>query len=545
MNIIGVGGSSHDFSVCLMVDGKITYAIEDERITRIKHSLDMDEASIRQCSALTYCLEAGKLRLEDVDLIVGNDAIDRRYLHPFQRHRNKLQLINHHLAHAASAFYPSPFENSAILVIDGVGSLIDAENGLNESMTFYHGIGREIHEIKKISGRAYSKSPVVKAENSIGLFYDILSWGLGFYQLNQGKTMGLAPYGTAKYVDYFSRFYAMNDEGNYQQTEKQYQEMTKFIRHTLVPVGDGEAKFQEMADIAFAGQYHLEQVIIQAARYLYEKTKSPNLCLAGGVALNSVANYKILEQTPFENIFIQPAAGDNGTAIGSALYGCYQIQNMPRIMEGTKFSPYLGVEYTDQHIADILDEYKDRVSVVKPDDIYPATAKLLAEGKIIGWFQGRSEIGPRALGNRSILANPRLKQMKDTINARIKHREAFRPFAPVVLEEYQTQYFRMQHPSYYMLLVPGIHSEKQEEIPAVTHVDGTGRVQTVSRELNPILHHLLSAFHEETGTPILLNTSFNDNGEPIIESPRDAMECFLKIDLDHLIINGYILTKRT
>jgi carbamoyltransferase len=305
-----------------------------------------------------------------------------------------------------------------------------------------------------------------------------------------------------------------------------------------------ELLFEEMANIAYAGQYHLEQILLACANFLYRKTKSKNLCIAGGVALNSVANYKILENTHFENIFIQPAAGDAGTSIGAALYGYYHIMDQPMPSTKEKFSPYLGKNYSKQSIEQAIGLYKEKLLIVKPEHLFKETAKILSEGKIIGWFQGKSEIGPRALGNRSILADARNKDMKDSINSRIKHREAFRPFAPLVLENKQADYFSTDHPSYYMLLVPYIHEAKRDEVPSITHVDGTGRVQTVSETMNPVLHDLLSAFYDLTGTPILLNTSFNDNGEPIVETPTDAIECFLNIDLDYLIMDDYILSKK-
>ncbi|WP_325050170.1 carbamoyltransferase C-terminal domain-containing protein [Cohnella faecalis] len=231
-------------------------------------------------------------------------------------------------------------------------------------------------------------------------------------------------------------------------------------------------------------------------------------------------------------------------AIGSALFGYHNILNQPRAAKGQIFSPYLGKEYSEDSIEAELNKYCDRLHVEKLENVVETTARLISEGNIIGWFQGRSEIGPRALGNRSILADPRRAEMKDIINSRIKHREAFRPFAPIVLEEQQEQYFFMRHPSYYMMFVPYIEPDKRKQIPAVTHVDGTGRLQTVSKQLNPKLHNLLTAFYDRTGVPVLLNTSFNDNGEPIIESPSDAIRCFLNIDLDYLVIHDFIVSKR-
>lgn len=539
MNILGIGGSSHDFSACIWVNDQLKYAIEDERLTRVKHSLGLD-IDVHGCQAVDYCLAAAGVTIDEVDLIIGNDVVNRKYYRPFHR---SIKLINHHLAHAASAFYPSAFDEAAILIVDGAGSAIGQE-GINETITYYYGKNTEIQELKKVTGQMKWKEDYSSVENSVGYFYDVLSHGIGFFNLENGKTMGLAPYGTPKYVDEFKRFFTMDDEGNFTQTKEHIREMKKFIRHTIALLEDQEAIFQEKADIAFAGQYHLEQIMIKACRYLYSKTKTKHLCLAGGVALNSVANYKILEQTPFEQLFIQPAAGDAGTSIGSALYGYHELMQQPRVSSTSFFSPYLGVEYSEQQMEETIRTYQERLRVRRLERTDQETASLIAEGNIIGWFQGCSEIGPRALGNRSILADPRRKDMKDTINARIKHREPFRPFAPIVLEEKQHEYFSMHHPSYYMLLVPYVLENKRALVPSITHTDGTGRVQTVSRQLNPKLHQLLTAFDELTGVPVLLNTSFNDNGEPIVESPADAIECFLKIDLDYLIIGDYLLSKR-
>ncbi|UNK18932.1 hypothetical protein MNQ98_02470 [Paenibacillus sp. N3/727] len=537
MNILALGGSSHDFSTCLMLDGKMAVAIEEERITRIKHSLDLDVKSSGNQAAL-YCLQSQGLTLSEIDLIIGNDIMDRNYYKPY---RDRMILMNHHLAHASSAFYPSPFEEAAILVVDGAGSEI---GGLNETTTYYYGKGTEIQELLKLTGKMEWNQVLSPVENSMGYFYDVLSNGIGFHKLTNGKTMGLAPYGSTTYVKEFERFYTMDDEGKFIQSKAHIQAMKIFIRHTVGVIRDEEKRFQAKADIAYAGQYHLERAMIKACRYLHARTRSRHLCLAGGVALNSVANYKILEETPFEHIFVQPAAGDAGTAIGSAYYGYHVTMNQPRGDVSVPFSPYLGRTFDAEDYEIALQQFAEHITVESLDDLYGSVASILDQGEIIGWFQDRSEIGPRALGNRSILADARRKDMKDLINSRIKHREAFRPFAPIVLEEEQTKYFAMDHPSYYMLLVPNILEEKRSEVPSITHADGTGRVQTVSKQINPKLHRLLSSFQRLTGTPILLNTSFNDNGEPIVETPVDAIRCFLNIDLDGLVLDKWLIRKK-
>lgn len=543
MKILGLGGSSHDFSACLLIDGEIKYAIEEERISRIKHSLDVGNKLFR-CRAVDYLLEAASLSIDDIDHIVGNDIIDPRY---YIKYNHRINLINHHLAHAASAFYCSPFEEAAILVIDGFGSAIDNMGEEYETITYYVGKKTEISELKKIAGSVSRKELYPSFQNSLGAFYLAITRAIGFEFLQEGKTMGLSAYGKDTYVDEFKSCYMCDSEGGFIFTEAQKEAMIAIIKEKISKAKNQDEEFQIKADIAYAGQYHLENVFVKVCNYLYKITGLKNICLAGGVALNSVANFKIIEKTPFEHIFVQAAAGDNGTSIGSALYAYYNIFNdkeTVRQCDKSIFTPYLGKKYEENSIKEVLNKYGDRIEIISTEDILRDTAELLAQGKILGFFNGRSEIGPRALGNRSILANPRIEGMKDTINARIKHREPFRPFAPIVLEERQEDYFHLKNESYYMLLVPPILKEKQQEIPSVTHVDGSGRVQTVSNKLNPKLHSLLTIFNEITGTPILLNTSFNDNGEPIVESPEDAIKCFLNIDLDYLVLEEYLLKKR-
>ncbi|MBB6729982.1 carbamoyltransferase [Cohnella zeiphila] len=545
MNVLGLGGSMHDFSACLVSDGTIRFAVEDERLSRIKHSDGLDAAALASGLAARYCLDAAGLSAEDVDLFVGNDILDPRYGRSLARAGIPVRAINHHLAHAASAFYPSDFEEAAILVVDGSGSLIDPEQGLNETVTFYCGENANIRELRKDAGKAVQVSPYPKVQDSVGGLYTTVTEALGFKRFDEGKTMGLAAYGTDRYVRDFYDFYELTEDGRFRCDERHARRRTLFELRLLRPSRGADELFQIKADIAYALQFHLERILVAFCDYLHRATGSRNLCLAGGVALNSVANRIVLERTPFERLFVQPAASDNGTAIGSALYGWHSLLGQPRDAASLpSFNPYLGREYDDADVEQALAPFRDRLDIVRPDDICKETARLLSEGRIVGWFQGRSEIGPRSLGNRSILADPRRAGMKDVINARIKHREPFRPFAPIVPEEDQEQYFELSHPSYYMLLVPKVREDKHSVIPAVTHRDGTGRVQTVSAALNPKLHKLTNDFRKLTGVPVLLNTSFNDNGEPIVESPADAVACFLKIDLDHLVLHDFLLSKK-
>ncbi|MGG0888877.1 carbamoyltransferase family protein [Cytobacillus horneckiae] len=542
MYVLGIGGSEHDFSATLIKDGEILCSIEDERLTRSKYSLQKDLSITplaKEWRSIQYCLDQADITLNEIDCFFGNDLMNKDYIPQLPK---QIVMLNHHLTHAASTYYTSPYNDAAILVVDGIGTLIDSSSNTHETISLYKGTNNEIKDIGKVHGSGI-ENPVsgwTLFENSIGRFYYRVTAEIGFGFLEEGKTMGLAPYGKETYVGDFKRFYSI-DGYIFRQSHEQKLEMVVYIRNVLKNTKD---RFQTTADLAYAVQHHLEQIMISICNALYDITQSKNLCLAGGVALNSVANLKVLENTPFENIYVQPASGDAGTSIGAALYGFHVLNNKPREDLNNLFSPYLGKNYSEREMLDSLDKHGNLINIEKPDDYVDAVAKLLTKGSIIAWFNGRSEIGPRALGNRSILVDPRRKDMKDILNKRVKHREGFRPFAPIVLEEYQTEYFELEHPSYYMLLVPKIKIDKQDKIPAVTHADGTGRVQTVSNKLNPQLHALVSSFYKQTGVPVLLNTSFNDNGEPIVESPEDALNCFLKTDIDYLVINGFIISKK-
>lgn len=542
MYVLGIGGSEHDFSATLIKDGEILCSIEDERLTRSKYSLQKDLSITplaKEWRSIQYCLDQADITLNEIDCFFGNDLMNKDYIPQLPK---QIVMLNHHLTHAASTYYTSPYNDAAILVVDGIGTLIDSSSNTHETISLYKGTNNEIKDIGKVHGSGI-ENPVsgwTLFENSIGRFYYRVSAEIGFGFLEEGKTMGLAPYGKETYVGDFKRFYSI-DGYIFRQSHEQKLEMVVYIRNVLKNTKD---RFHTTADLAYAVQHHLEQIMISICNALYDITQSKNLCLAGGVALNSVANLKVLENTPFENIYVQPASGDAGTSIGATLYGFHVLNNKPREDLNNLFSPYLGKNYSEREMLDSLDKHGNLINIEKPDDYVDAVAKLLTKGSIIAWFNGRSEIGPRALGNRSILVDPRRKDMKDILNKRVKHREGFRPFAPIVLEEYQTEYFELEHPSYYMLLVPKIKIDKQDKIPAVTHADGTGRVQTVSNKLNPQLHALVSSFYKQTGVPVLLNTSFNDNGEPIVESPEDALNCFLKTDIDYLVINGFIISKK-
>ncbi|MGE6575985.1 carbamoyltransferase family protein [Paenibacillus xylanexedens] len=549
MRVLGIGGSIHDYSVCLVEDGQITFSIEEERVTRVKHAFGLGPRLHRNLAS-DYVLSAAGIQDGDVDLIIGNDFLNEVYYLKYKD--REPHLINHHLAHAASTYYSSNFEEAAILVMDGGGSSFLLNDILyGETISFYRGHGKEITEIKKIKGKI-TKNPKKDLdsafEDSLGFLYSITSECIGFISskgfAEPGKTMGLAPYGTPTYIDRFGEFFSFTEEGDFRQTRQQQDQMAEFIMNTLASSQSEQEQQQRKADFAYAAQYYTEKIIIALCNFLYQKTKCNRLCLAGGVALNSVANYKILQHTPFKEVFVIPATGDNGTAIGAAMYGYYHILNQSRNVSSELFNPYLGVAYDTNTVLNSLKKYEDKIKWKEVENVYRDAARLLADGNIIGWFQGRSEIGPRALGNRSILADPRDKGMKDKINSKVKHREAFRPFAPIILEEKQSEYFSTTHPSYYMLFVPEVLQSKRDEIPAVTHVDGTGRLQTVTRQLNMELYSVVEEFYRQTGTPVLLNTSFNDNGEPIVETPEDAICCFLNTGLDMLFIHNFLISRK-
>jgi carbamoyltransferase len=354
--------------------------------------------------------------------------------------------------------------------------------------------------------------------------------------------MGLAPYGSERFVDELASLYTLRD-GEFRQSGSQQRSLVALIADQLSRAGDGQATEEICADFAFAVQANTERIMVELARWLHERTGEKALCLAGGVALNSVANFKILEQTPFEEIYIIPAAGDQGTAIGAALHGYYAVAGNPWTPSAAPFSPYLGRDYDTGEIDAAVAPYLDQVRVERTDRVFEQTAEDLANGLVVGWFQGGSEIGPRALGNRSIFADPRDPGMKDRINAKVKHREPFRPFAPVVTRSRQAQFFSSAVPAPYMLLVPQVRQSARSLIPAVTHVDGSARLQTASPELNPRLCALLDAFDRRSGIPVLLNTSFNDHEEPIVETPADAVRCFLRTEMDRLVLGDLLVRK--
>ncbi|MDO6450014.1 carbamoyltransferase C-terminal domain-containing protein [Oceanobacillus profundus] len=541
MKILGLGGSGHSFSACIIENGKIISAIEEERLNRIKHSLftrDTSNIKLARNKAANYCLQSSGYHINEIDIITSNDIIDPRYTAKFH---DKTIFFNHHLTHASSAYFTSPFKDAAILVVDGNGSYFGENNNKYETITLYTGKENKIHKLSSTYGTTdTNESFEFHPHNSIGGFYRAVTEGIGFHFLQDGKTMGLSSYGCEKYVKLFYKFYHL-DKGYFLQSRSDLNRLKNFIKEELATT---DQPLQTKADFAFAVQYHTEEILIKLACRLYEQTRSPNLCFSGGVALNSVANTRLLNETPFENIYIFPVSSDSGCSIGSALYLYYS--KLGNIWEPAKtpFSPFLGKEYSKDDIQHAIKLFQDQISVNYTEDIDQITSRKLSEGNIVGWFQGRSEIGPRALGNRSILADPRQIKNRYKLNLLIKKREVFRPFAPAVMAEYQDQYFDSNVHSPYMLNVFPIKKEKVNQLPAVSHVDKTARVQTVIKSIHPKFYNLLNSFYSITQIPVLLNTSFNTNGQPIIETPAEAIKSFLELNLDYLVIDKFVIKKR-
>jgi len=441
----------------------------------------------------------------------------------------RIDYVTHHLCHAAAAFYPSPFEEAAILTVDGYGEDSSALMGRARD-------GR-IEVLKEI-----------RFPHSLGSFYAAVTQYLGFRPNNgEGKVMALAAFEPPARADDFREIIRLKPDGEFETDLTcfdYYREAPRRYTRTFVERFGPERRPDEPLEkrhfeIAASAQLVLEETMLHMARYVYERTGCPNLAMSGGVLLNSVANERIVRETPFEAVFIQPAAGDAGTSLGAALYVQHMIAgSAPRHVMGHDF---LGPEYDEAAIQHAL--ALAGVTPSRPDDICEAVADLLAAGRIVGWFQGRMEFGPRALGGRSILADPRGTDTKDRLNARVKRREPFRPFAPAVLLERCGDYFDSAAAAPFMLRVYGTREDRAAEIPAVVHVDGSARVQTVDRRQNPLFHRLIEAFERRTSMPMVLNTSFNIRGEPIVCSPDDALRCFFATAMDDLALGPYLVGK--
>ncbi|MBI1851152.1 MAG: carbamoyltransferase [Planctomycetes bacterium] len=561
MLIIGISCFYHDAAAAIVKDGVLIAAAEEERFTRKKHTADFPTLAVK------YCLEAAGATIEEVDHIafyekpfVKFDRILTTVLAEWPLSYNSFiramplwlksrlwmkktirkelgtekDIIfgDHHLAHAASAFLVSPFDRAVILTLDGVGEWTTTTRGYGE--------GIDIHLEDEI-----------QFPHSIGLFYSALTAYLGF-EVNDAewKVMGLAPYGKPTMVDKFEKLVQLRDDGSFrldlqyfahhhsakQMINSRYERLMG--RPRRVPESELETFHH---DVAHSGQKMTEKLILNLARSAYEKYRIPNLCIAGGVGLNSVANWKILKETPFEKLFVQPAAGDDGGALGVAFWVWNCLLHQPRRF--TMTNAYFGPAYENGQISGFLKSAGIRARELSREELVAETAKRIRADRVIGWFQGRMEFGPRALGSRSILANPMNPNMKDIINAKVKFRERFRPFAPSVLREEVSHYFDLDDDSPYMLLVPKVKNEKRDLLPAITHEDGTGRVQTVTKADNPLYYDLIREFQKLTGVPVVVNTSFNVRGEPIVCTPEDAYNCFKKSGIDVLVLGNYILDK--
>jgi len=563
MNILGISAFYHDSAACLIQDGCIVAAAQEERFTRKKHDFDFPQ------HAISYCLKEGKISQEDIDYIAFYEkpfikferildtyvafapfgilsylkAIplwvkERLWMKGLIQHKlnNKAKILftEHHLSHAASAFYPSPFDEAAILTSDGVGEWSTATCGVGK------GSDVEIWE-------------ELKFPHSLGLLYSAFTYYTGF-KVNSGeyKLMGLAPYGEPKYVDtILNNLIDLKEDGSFKLNMKYFDYCTglKMINKRFsslfgVPPRKPETKMQKVyMDIARSIQYVTEEIMLRMTRHLYKITQEKNLCLAGGVALNCVANGRILRETPFERIWIQPGAGDAGGALGAALYVWHKYLGNKRIPKPTdsQSGSFLGPEFTNEQIKGFLNENDIPYQELEHVNVPEITADLLDKGNVVGWFQGRMEFGPRALGTRSILGDARVKEMQSVMNLKIKFRESFRPFAPSALQGKQAEYFELEKESPYMLLVAPV---KRSDIPAVTHVDNSARVQTVSSDTNPLYYKLIKAFYEKTSCPVIINTSFNIRGEPIVCTPEDAYNCFINTGMDYLVIGDFLLDKK-
>ena len=566
MNILGINHYFHDSSACIMVDGELIVALEEERFNRDKHTRAFPALAIEEC------LKIAGLAPSDIDHVAVSIKPTHRWatktLYALRRPHKALPFIKHELVqgyfkqqrfrhwmkdtfgknqpmvhqlqhpvtHAAGSYYASPYANAAILSLDGSGEWACAWTG--------HGKGDEI--------TCFSESDF---PNSLGSVYEAVTEFCGFKpNYDEGKTMGLAPLGDAtQYIDAARKVVTVNDQGlinvdlsyfSYQYWG--YRRCSPLFYQTFGEPRPFNGEFKDHhQDVAAAFQQVLEECALKLARQLKEKTNAAHLVIAGGVALNSVMNGRLLREAGFDDVYIMPAAGDNGTSIGAAYTVYHQVLGKPRIDLPTNahMNPYIGNAYTDEEIEADLKRFK--LTYTKSDDIATDAADLLERGNIIGWFQDRMEIGPRALGSRSILANPAFPDMKRKINSEVKFREAYRPFAPSATVEGAAEFFDIEVEAPFMLKVCQVKENKQDILPAITHVDGSARIQTVRADKHPSYHALIQELGNRTNVPVVLNTSFNIQGEPVVESPRDAIRCFYSTGLDALCIGSFVITKES
>jgi carbamoyltransferase len=591
--ILGISAYYHDSAAALLCDGDIACAAQEERFTRKKH----DAAFPKQ--AIAWCLDKAGVQLDQVEHVVFYDkplvkferlletylATAPKGLRSFamsmpiwlkeklylkkvlkqelaalgrldEKSLPPLRFAEHHQSHAASAFFPSPFDRAAVLCMDGVGEWATTSAWLGE-------------------GNRLTPQWEIDFPHSLGLLYSAFTYFTGF-KVNSGeyKLMGLAPYGEPRYVKVIlDRLLDLKADGTFR-LDMDFFDYATGLRMTndrFAGLFDGPARTPESPvtqremDLAASIQHVTEEVVLRLGQTVHRELGVKNLCLAGGVALNCVANGRLLREGPFEGLWIQPAAGDAGGALGAALALWHEFLDRPREVDGCDRmrGAYLGPWFDPAEVASVLEDLGAVYTRLEEADLHSRVAQLLEDGQVVDWFQGPMEFGPRALGGRSILGDPRSTRMQSTMNLKIKYRESFRPFAPAVLAEHVGEWFELWTPSPYMLLVAGVREAKRKkmleheeslfgieklniprsEIPAVTHVDYTARIQTVHQQTNPRFHALISAFHERTGCPVLVNTSFNVRGEPIVGSPEDAYRCFMRTEMDALVIENCLLLK--
>ncbi len=587
MNILGISAFYHDSAACLVQDGRIVCAAQEERFTRKKHDSSFPKNAIR------FCLEYSGLEGKDLDYVAFYDKTFIKFERILNTHMayaprgissflkampmwmkqklwtkglirselkytGKIIFPEHHESHAASAFFPSPFQEAAFLTVDGVG----------EWATASYGFGKD----NKIRILAEIHFP-----HSLGLLYSAFTYYTGF-KVNSGeyKMMGLAPYGEPRYKDLIlSELIDLKEDGSLRVNMKYFNycaglTMTNDRFDALFggpPRRPESPLTQRHMDIARSAQDVTEEIMLRMARHVHKVTGQKRLCLAGGVALNCVGNGRILREGPFEDIWIQPASGDAGGALGCALLTWYQYLGNSRTAHGSddlQQGSFLGPRFDNDYIKTFLERNRIPHAFISDEEIPQKIADLIGEQNVIGWFEGRMEFGPRALGSRSIVGDARSAKMQETMNLKIKFRESFRPFAPSVTRERASDYFEIDRESPYMLLVAPVKREVRREIteqeremsgldklkvvrstvPAITHVDHSARIQTVNREYNPLYHEMISRFDEKYGCPVIINTSFNVRGEPIVCTPKDAYLCFMRTNMDYLLIGNYLIDKR-
>jgi len=573
-SVLGLNAYHGDASAALVCDGELVAAVEEERFNRIKHWAGFPAESVR------YCLEAGNLKPRDLDhvaisfdpranfgrrvgFVLQYRPSTRAVLDRIRRQRMTLGIkeqfaravgqatkdiraifhrVEHHPAHVGASFLVSPFEDAAVLSIDGMGDFT--------STLAAHGTGASWRELQRVF-----------FPHSIGFLYNAVTMYLGFpHYGDEYKVMGLAPYGQPEYADLFRRIirrtrdafelnleYFLHHRRGIRMTWNDGAPMiepfhSELLERVLGPMRKpGEELSPKHENIASSLQVVTEEIIMHLLQRLHDRTKCANVCLTGGVAMNSVANGKVTRQTPFERVYVPAGAADNGTSFGAAFYVWCRTLNQPRrfVLDHALW----GCLSTDDECAEAISQARLPFRTYERDALLETTTDLLLEGKVVGWFQGRMELGARALGNRSLLADPRRSDIRDIINLRIKFREKFRPFAPSILEEHVGEWFEIDESAPYMEKVFPIRKEKRAAIPAVTHVDGSGRLQSVSKSTNPLYHALISRFHEKTGVPIILNTSLNEN-EPIVRTPEEAISCFLRTDMDAMVLGPHLIDRR-